>query len=327
MRWIEKLRLRIRSLLQRTQVEQDLNAEFNFHLEQLTQEYLDRGLNPKQAREAALCAMGDITQHQEECRDMRRVSLIEHLCQDLQYAGRMLVKNPGFTAVAVATLALGIGANTAIFTLVDAALLKSLPVSNSPELAVIEQLNPRGEANPLSYPLFEEIRERVPAFSGVFAALDGTYRVEIDRLDGNQIATAELQLVSGEYFDVLGVQAAVGRTLNSRDNLTAGGHPVAVLSFWKRAFQGNPEAIGESFIVRKQVFSVVGVAPPEFFGEAAGMAPDIWAPLMMQPAMNNGQSLLSNPSVSWLRHGTNEIRGGSKRGTSRDGRLPDPAQS
>jgi predicted permease len=188
---------------------------------------------------------------------------------------------------------------------IDATLLKSLPVRSPGELAVIEQINSRGETNPtLSYPLFEEIRERVTAFSGVFASLDGTDRVEVMDRDGTLNATAEVQLVSGEYFEVLGVQTALGRILNTRDNLTVGSHPVAVLSyrFWKQAFHGDAGVVGRSiFVIKQQEFSVVGVMPPEFFGEAPGLRPDIWIPLMMQPAINNGQSHLASAGTGWLR--------------------------
>lgn len=290
-------------LLRRQEQENRLDKELRFHIEERVADFTRSGFSEEEARRRVRQEFGGMDQVKEDCRDVRGTRWIEYLYQDLRYAARMLRKNPAFTLVAVAVLALGIGANTAIFSVIDAALLKSLPVRIPGELAVIEEINSRGETNPLSYPLFEEIRERVTAFSGVFASLDGTDRVEVTDRDGILNSTAEVQLVSGEYFEVLGVQTALGRILNARDNLTVGGHPVAVLSyrFWKQAFRGDASVVGRSILIKQQVFSIVGVTPPEFFGEAPGIAPDVWIPLMMQPAINNGQSYLASAGAGWLR--------------------------
>jgi predicted permease len=291
-------------LMGRQERDKHLDKELRFHIEERIADFMRSGLSEEEARRRVRQEFGGMDQVKEDCRDARRTRWIEYLCQDLRYAVRMLRKSPSFTAVSVAILALGIGVNTAIFSVIDATLWKSLPVRNPGELAVVEMITTRGETNALSYPLFEEIRERVPAFSGVFASSDGTDRLEVRNTDGNLNSTAEVQLVSGEYFEVLGVQTALGRTLNTRDNLTVGGHPMAVLSyrFWKRAFHGDAGVVGRSILVIKQrEFSVVGVMPPEFFGEAPGVAPDVWIPLMMQPAINNGQSHLASPGTGWLR--------------------------
>ncbi len=292
-----------RRLLRDQEQENHLDKELRFHIEERVADFIRSGLTEEEARRRVRQEFGGMDQVKEDCRDARGTRWIEYLFQDLRYAARVMRKNPAFTSVAVAILALGIGANTAIFSVIDATLLKSLPVRSPGELAVIEEINSRGETNSLSYPLFEEIRERVTAFSGVFASLDGTERVEVKDRDGVLDSTAELQLVSGEYFGVLGVRAFLGRTVSPQDNLSVGGHPVAVLSyrFWKRAFHGGPGVIGRNILIKQQAFSIIGVTPPEFFGEAPGVAPDVWIPLMMQPAINNGQSYLASAGRGWLR--------------------------
>src|SRR5262245_38455184 len=229
---------------------------------------------------------------------------MQTIWQDLRFGIRLLWKNRVFTAVAALSLALGIGANTAIFSLVDAVLLKSLPVKSPEQLVLLDAFNQRGERRNFSYQVFEQLRARTPFFSGVLAAIDGTNRMEVDDPgSGGRTEQAEVQLVSGEYFQVLGVNAAVGRMLTNADNQTPGAHPVAVLSydFWRRRFAGDVSVIGKGIILKSHLFTIIGVTPPTFFGEAVGRAPDIWAPLMMQPTFDRGQSYLSDANTGWLR--------------------------
>jgi putative ABC transport system permease protein len=302
--WFYTLPLRLRSLFRRAQVERELDEELQYHLERQIEEYLAKGMTPEEARYAALRAMGGVERRKEECRDMRRVRLIEDLIQDLRYGLRTLRKSPGFTAVAALSLTLGIGANTAIFSLVDAVLLKLLPVKNPEQLVALEAFNQRGERRNFSYPMFDQLRDLPQVFTGVFAAADGTSRMEMaDPESAGQTEQAEVQLVSGEYFRVLGVNAVIGRTLTAEDNRTPGAHPVAVLSygFWQRRFAGDVSVIGKGITLKAQPFTIIGVTPPAFFGEAVGRAPDIWAPLMMQPPLDRGQSYIGEANLGWLR--------------------------
>jgi predicted permease len=230
--------------------------------------------------------------------------LEDEMFQDLRFGMRLLLKNPGFTAVAMLSLALGIGANTAIFSLVDAVLLKLLPVRNPEQLVALDSFSQRGERHNFSHPLFEQLRARTSVFSGLFAAVDGTSRMEMTvPVSSGQTEQAEVQLVSGEYFQALGVDAVAGRTLTAADDQTPGAHPVAVLSygFWQRRFAGDVAVIGRSITLKGQPFTVIGVTPPAFFGEAVGRAPDIWAPLMMEPPLGRGVTYLKNANVGWLR--------------------------
>src|SRR5262245_24819694 len=169
-RWFYTIPLRLRSLFRRRQVELELDEELRYHLERQIEELINKGMTKEEARYAALRALGGIEQRKEECRDMRRLRLIEELLQDLRYGLRTLRKTPVFSSVAVLTLALGIGANTAIFSLVDPILIKSLPVKNPEGLVILKTVNQRGEDGiELSYPLFEQLRARTQIFSGVIA--------------------------------------------------------------------------------------------------------------------------------------------------------------
>src|SRR5262249_36811727 len=155
-------------------------------------------------------------------------------------------------------------------------------------LVALEAFNQRGERRNFSYPVFERLRDHPRVFTGFLAALDGTYRMEMTEPGSKgQTEQAEVQLVSGEYFQVLGVNAVIGRTLTAADNQTPGAHPVAVLSygFWRRRFAGDVSVIGKGITLNSQPFTIIGVTPPAFFGEVVGRAPDIWAPLMMQPTL------------------------------------------
>jgi len=227
----------------------------------------------------------------------------DEIVQDIRFALRHLLKNPAFTCVAVLSLVLGIGANTAIFSLVDAVMVKMLPVRDPEQLVALDSFTQRGEQRDFSYPLFKYLRERKSSFSGVLAASDGTSRMAMKMPSSDDTEQVEVQMVSGEYFQVLGVDAFVGRLLTAEDDQAAGANPVAVLSYnlWQRRFGGEFSVIGQTITVKDQPLTVIGVAPAKFFGEAVGRAPDVWTPLTMQPSLQKGQSYLESPNISWLR--------------------------
>jgi len=293
--WFYTVPLRLRSLFRRNQVEQELDEELRYHLERQIEENTAKGMPEEEARYAALRAMGGVERRKEECRDTRGVRLIEELMQDLRYGLRMLRKSSGFTAVAALSLALGIGANTAIFSLVDPILISLLPVKNPEQLVALKTVNDRGEEHSdyFSYSMFERLRDRTQVFSGVFANACGDCTVNmVGPEHGNQSEKARLNLVSGEYFQVLGVNAVLGRTLTTADNKAPGAHPVAVVSyrFWQRRFAGDASVIGKVIKLKNQPFTIIGVTAPEFFGAEVGRAPDIWAPLMMTNFVLEGRS-------------------------------------
>ena len=223
---------------------------------------------------------------------------------DLKFAFRQLLKNPGFTAVAVLTLALGIGANTAIFSLINAAMLKALPVKN-PESIVL--LGSRGKEDNKTdfgfyYPVFRKLREQNQFFDDVAAFAPVPLNV---RIDGQPEPMVPGQLISGSYLSLLGVNAVAGRNISAEDDQVPGGHPVAMISYgyWQRRFARAPSAIGKVVQLNGTSFTIVGVAPPRFFGMEVGSAPEIMVPLMMQPQMMPAVgSWLDRPVnvVNWL---------------------------
>jgi predicted permease len=227
-----------------------------------------------------------------------------HLLQDVRYAGRTLAKSPGFTLIVVATLALGIGANTAIFTLMDQVLLRSLPVRNPQELVVLDP----GDANfgriegdhAFSYRMFRDLREQVRAFDGVSAR----YPVSATMLHENRSERVHTELVSGDYFAVLGLAPAVGRLLGPADETTPGGHAVVVLShgFWIRRFGGSPGIVGRTLHLDGFPMTVVGVAPPQFGGYEVGAPVDLFVPLMMRAELipSDPREALFDRRTMWL---------------------------
>lgn len=229
--------------------------------------------------------------------------------QDLRYALRMLRKNPAFTAVAVLTLALGIGANTAIFSLENAVMLKMLPVTNPGELAVVgdpTEVHGRHmgdpQVNEFSYPLYRDIRDGSSVFSGMLASGEAhRQRVTGDSI-GEISSNATGVLVSGNYFSVLGVNALYGRVITPDDDSAPGAHPVLVVSygFWKNKLGENPNTVGQTLRINNYPFTVIGVAPPGFYGDTVGDAQDFWAPVTMQEQLINGRKWMEDYNASWL---------------------------
>ena len=293
-RWFDVVRMRLRSLFHRGAVERELDRELQFHLDLEIQKNLRRGLTPREARAAALRRLGGIAQIQEECRDMRRTSYLENFLHDLPYAGRTLAKSPAFTLSAIATLALGIGANTAIFQLLNAVRLRSLPVPQPHALAQIRIPNlnfgiSEGSDN-LSFPLFEQIREHQQAFSGVFAWNTGYTSLRIGQGAGARRAT--VMGVSGEFFSTLELLPAAGRLFRSADDLRGCPSPTIVLSypFWQREFGGSLSAIGSRLVVLEHPLEIIGVAPDGFLGPEVGSHFDLALPLCSISVLNNGDT-------------------------------------
>jgi predicted permease len=214
-------------------------------------------------------------------------SLITQIVQDVRYAVRLLLKNPGFTAVVVLTLALGIGANAAIFSITDKVLLQSLPVPNPEQLAVLSAYDPKDGPDfdsSFSYPMYQDLRDRNEVFSGVIAR--GGTQMNVSYGDQNERVSGEL--VSGNFFEVLGVRPWAGRFFTQDDDRVPGAHPVAVLSynFWDRRFGKDPNIVGQTILVNEHAVTVLGVAPPSFYGIDLSDSPDVRVPMMMAPVFN-----------------------------------------
>jgi putative ABC transport system permease protein len=226
------------------------------------------------------------------------------LTQDLRYAFRTFVQNPAFAAVAILSLALGIGANTAIFSVVDAVLLKWLPVSSPQELVIVAR-NPKQPSVGLNYPDYEYIRDHNKAFSGVLVYGGGGSGFSLTVPDEGAQGTSQLVpsiLVSGNYFDVLGVKPAIGRLFTPDDNKTAGAHPVAILSydFWKTRFGGDSRILGRKITVNGSPFSIIGVTRQGFTGAQIGTTPALYLPVMMLQQVNANARNWNSRHYWWL---------------------------
>jgi predicted permease len=288
--------------LRRGEFDRDLQEEMRFHLEMKIEANIAAGMKPAAARHAAQRQFGNQTLLQEVIREMWGFISIETLLQDLRYGMRLLRRSPGFTVVAVISLALGIGANTAIFSLIDAVLLRMLPVKEPEHLVVLNTLDRGKTERDFSYPAYQRLRDQSGMITGMLAA-SNTDKVSI-LVSDQGTAEAELvgmKLVSGNYFSVLGVDAVLGRTLTADDTQLPGERPLAVIShgYWQRRFGLSPVVIGKSFTVKGTAFTIIGVTPPKFFGESVGEAPDVWIPLTMRPRAP--EWLWNTHSVTWLR--------------------------
>jgi hypothetical protein len=278
MRWLYKLPLRFRSLLARGGVERELTDELRYHLERLIEAKMARGMTAEEARYAALRELGGVEQIKEECRDTRRVNYVENFLQDIRYGLRQLRRSPGFAVVALLSLALGIGANTAIFQLLDAVRLRMLPVENPQQLAEVHLTNRRGRQGNffnwhamLTYAIWEELRSNHEPFSGVAAFAPD----DLNLAPRGEVHLVRGLWVSGDFFNVLGVQPLLGRVFNAADDQRGSGSgagAVVSYSFWQRELGGDASAIGRKLTIDYHPVEIIGVTPGSFFGPVAWAA-------------------------------------------------------
>ncbi len=240
--------------------------------------------------------------------------LLENALKDLRFGARTLARNPGITTVAALSLALGIGANTAIFSLIDTVLVKTLPVRDPQELVLLTDPTASGvsigsqgpERSNLSYGEYEHIRDAQQVFQGMFASESELDRVSAT-VDGGSPEDIRPRLVSGTYFSVLGISPILGRAFTAADDRAPHNAPFAVISYayWDKRFGRSPSALGKTVSLGKASLTIIGVAPPRFFGETVGQAPDLWVPIMMEPDVKPGREWLHDDEskitrVMWL---------------------------
>ncbi len=285
--WIYAVPLRLRSLFRRSRVEQDLDDELAYHLEQKIEEYVAQGLTPEQARTAALRSMDGLTQRKEECRDMRKVNLVDDTLQDIRYALRVLGRSPGFAAVAVLTLALAIAANSVVFGILNALVLRPLDLPQAESLFSIQRKADNYGAE--SYPTYVDLRDRNRSFDGL-----ATYSIDVAGFDaGGEPARVWLEAVSGNYFDVLRIQPHLGRLFHSSDEQGPNSAPYVVLShgFWRAHFHDDPGVVGRVVRLNRHPFTIVGVAPPEFHGTLLFLFPDVFVPIVNREQLTGAEFL------------------------------------
>jgi predicted permease len=276
-------------------MEHDLDKEILFHVESQVADKMRSGISETEARRLTRLEFGGTEQIKEDCRESRKTMWFESLLQDVRYGLRQLRRSPGFTFTAVLSLALGIGANTAIFTLLNAILLRPLPVQKPSELLLFGNGQAQGSTNSIpdgntrlfSYSFFHDLRQKDTSFSGV-AAVDSSHFVTKASIAGAAYQTAHVDLVSGSYFSVLGVPAFLGRTLGESDDGAGDAAPFAVASYswFQRQFNGDPSALGKTIRIQSHDYTLVGVARPGFFGYTVGESTDLWIPLSMEKAFS-----------------------------------------
>jgi predicted permease len=268
-----------RNLFHKARREQELTEELDAYLEMLIEQKIEGGLNPEEARRAALLELGGKEQVKEKVRDVSMGNHLETFWQDLRYAGRMLRRNPGFGAVAALTLGLGIGANTAIFSVIDAVLLKMLPVKNPEQLVLLSHANKREALAAFPYKDYRRLRDQNQVFSGSLAYRSIRLNVSVE---GQPEPAVAGQFVTGNYYSVLGVNAALGRTIIPDDDQFSA-LPVCVISYnyWRRRFARDPAVVGKTIHISGIPFTIIGVTPPEFFGLEVGSSLDISVPVMV----------------------------------------------
>jgi len=295
---LKSLRVRMRALLRKNRAEQDLDEELRYHLEKDIERNIARGLSPEEARKTALRGFGSIQQIKEQSRDAHGVRLVEEFWHDVRYGARMLTREPGFASVVVLILALGSGANTAVFSLVDQLLIRPLPVSNPDQLVRIEadSLNPHFRNNIFSYPDYADYRDLNQPMSGLLA-----YAERDGLLGSENPQRVSINYVSANYFDVLGVNVR-GRGFLPDEERPGYAAQVAVLDhgLWRR-LGSNPEIIGKSILLNGITLTVIGIAPRGFNGLRLERPGGVWVPVGMFPVLlHNEVGQLRERRMAWL---------------------------
>jgi predicted permease len=284
---ISRLRALWKNLFHRKQLDRDLDEELQAYLELASAEKMREGASPEEAYRDARLDTGGVEQVKESVRDIRVGVWLDGLVQDLRYGVRALAKNPAFTLIAMATLALGIGANTAMFSLLDQVVLRLLPVRDPERVVIVRETgNHYGNSygpNTISWPMFEDLRDNNQVFSGMFCRFPATVSIT----GGDRAAQISAELVSGSYFPILGVGTALGRTIAPDDDAIPDSRPVVVLSysFWRNYFDGDRSIVGRTIALNSQAMTVIGVAQPGFDGVELGVPAKVFVPIMMKTEM------------------------------------------
>ena len=288
-----------RNVVHRRVVDRELEEEVSGAHAELTDDYIARGMTPEAARRAATLALGHTHVVTERIRDGRAGAFIDTLLRDIRYGARMLRRDPAFATVAVLSLAVGVGANSAVFSVVNSVLLRPRAVANPEQLVQLYTGERHHPYETCSYPSYIDLRDRNGVFAGLAAYGHGQFRLG----GAEQVELVWGEVVSGNYFDVLGVGAAQGRTFIAEEDVTPGTHPVVVLGhqLWQRQFDADPNLIGHTVTLNGQKLTVVGIAPPQYTGMMGGIGIDVWVPMMTLPLLEptKGDARLSRSS-RWL---------------------------
>jgi predicted permease len=298
--WFHTLPMRLRSFFRRKKVDQELEDELRDHLEQQIQEYLAAGMSPKDARYSALLARGGMTQIEQRCRDARGGNVIEDLVQDLRYGVRQLVRNPGFSLLAVLCLTLGIGANAAVFSWIEGILFRPYPAVAHQERLLALAGTARGETGPmpLSWPDFRDLQRSCTLCDAFFVS-----KITGSTLDvGERAEVTRGSIVSANYFDAIGVHPVLGRGFEPGEDAGSDAHPVAVISYqlWRSRFKSDPQIVGKMQRLNNVPHTIIGVAPEGFYGTFVGWAMHFWVPASMEETFESGGYKLEDRDARWI---------------------------
>ena len=294
---------RLWGTFRRTRADADLEEELRLHLELAAEDAERRGSSRGEAARAATLTAGRVANALESQRDQRGLPWLDDVWRDLRYATRTLRRTPAFTTVAVVSLALGIGANAAIFSLVDQVFLQTLPVREPERLVQMDWRGPSltstwGTTRLLSYPLCRDLDELHQFFDGVFCR----HPTSVNLSTGREHESVRAEIVSGAYFAVLGVQPELGRLIDRSDDRQPGAHPVVVLSYgyWKNNLGAAPDAVGRTVLVNNHPMTVIGIAPASFPGVDPFSIPALWIPAMMKRQATPEWDRLLDRRTTWM---------------------------
>jgi len=297
--WFYSLPLRLRSFFHPNRVDQEMKDELQDHLEQQIKENAAQGMSPEAARRAAMLALGGITQTEQQCRDARGWNGIRDFFQDLRYGFRQLRRSPGFSALAILCLTLGIGTNAAVFSWVEGILFRPYPlVAHQERLFAVAGLVPGMRIDLLSWPDFLDLRRNCTLCEDSFVTSISSSTLNIG--DRAEITTGSI--VSANYFDALGVHPLLGRGFEPIEDVGNDAHPVVVISYqmWRNRFKGDPEIIGKTQRLNNVPHTIIGVAPERFYGTFVGRAIQFWVPVSMQEAFRGGGYVLEDRGARWI---------------------------
>lgn len=298
--WFYSMPLRLRSFFHPNQVDQELKEELREHLEQQITENVARGMPQEEARYAAMRSLGGITQIEQQCRDARGGSVFEDFVQDLRYGFRQLCRSPGFSALAILCLTLGIGANAAVLSWVEGILFRPYPAVAHQErlFAVGGTARGKSEGNGLSWPDFLDLRRNCTLCEDSFVSKITGSTLSI----GERAERATGSIVSANYFDAIGVRPTLGRGFEPGEDLGNNSHPVVVISYqlWRNRFKGDADIIGKMQRFNNVPHTIIGVAPEGFYGTFVGWAMQFWVPASMEETFESGGYKLEDRGARWI---------------------------
>jgi macrolide transport system ATP-binding/permease protein len=297
MRWYYKLPLRLRSLFRKDKAELELSEELQFHLQNQIDEFVTQGMDAKEARHAAFRSLGGVEQLKEECREARKVNLMENFARDLRLGLRMLRRNPGLTILAILCLTFGIGANAAVFSWVEGILFRPYPLVSHQERLVALSGTVHDERDETSWPDLIDLQRSCTLCETLFISKITGATLSI----GERAAVTTGSIVSANYFDAVGVHPMLGRGFEPGEDTGRNAHPFVVISYhlWQTRFKGDPEIIGKMQRFDNVVHTIIGVAPEGFYGTFVGRGVEFWVPASMLEVFDASGDKLEDRGARW----------------------------